>query len=72
MDAPENIQRSAKRLLSSQDFNDVMTYLMNEQATVCLEMDVNNKDQLQLARVYFDALRTVPDLVENLLVKEQK
>jgi hypothetical protein len=63
---PHNIIVAAKRLVRNGDFSAVMAHLVNEQAVVCLNMDVNNKDQLQLARVYYDALSTVPDLVDNI------
>lgn len=72
MEVPETIKRAAKRLVKSSDFADVMAFLINEQAVVVLNMDVNNKDQLQLARVYYDALNTVPDLVDNLLMETEK
>lgn len=68
-EVPQTIQRAAKRLVKSGDFQDVMTYLANEQAVVVLNIDVNNKDQLQLARVFYDALSIVPELVDNI-VKE--
>ena len=63
---PSTIVRAARRLAKNGDFQDLMTYMTNEQAVVCLNMDVNNKDQLQLARVYYDALSIVPELVANI------
>jgi hypothetical protein len=69
VEVPLNVQRSAKRLTKSGDLKVVLDHLVDEQAVVVLNMDVNNKDQLQLARVYYDALSTVVELVENI-VKE--
>lgn len=69
---PEGIRRAAKRLVKSSDFSDVLAYLVNEQAVVVLNVDVNNKDQLQLARIYYDALSVVPDLVDNLLMETEQ
>lgn len=57
---------AARRLVKSDDLEAVMAKLIKDQITILLSLPLEEKDRLQLARVYVDALDTVVGLVKAL------
>lgn len=62
----EKVIKAAVRLSKNPDFALVMAHLAATQGDVVLAMSPENKDRLQMALIYYNALDAVVDLTKNI------
>lgn len=61
---------AARRLWANKDFLNLMEVLKSDQLEVIIEIDPLRTDHLVAARIYYDALRAVTQLVYQISKEE--